>query len=84
MLRIWDSFLLEGPKVLFRFALALLAFHEGAIMERTDTISVMKVIKAAAKLTYDTDGLIKVSYFIIMMKGASRRTVIVNIFLLVV
>ncbi len=60
MLRIWDVFLLEGPKVLFRFALAILCLHESSVMEKADTISVMKILKAAARLTYDTDGLIKV------------------------
>uniref|UniRef100_A0A914W9J3 Rab-GAP TBC domain-containing protein n=1 Tax=Plectus sambesii TaxID=2011161 RepID=A0A914W9J3_9BILA len=62
MLRIWDCFLLEGPKVLFRFALALLGVHELTLMERSDTISVIKLLKAAAKLTYDTDGLIKLAF----------------------
>ncbi len=52
--------MLEGPKVLFRFALALLSFHEDTVIEYSDTISVMKVLKAAAHFTYDTDGLIKV------------------------
>jgi hypothetical protein len=60
MLRIWDCFLLEGPKIIFRFALALLSIHETTIMQRADTISVMKILKAAAKLSYDVDGLFKV------------------------
>ncbi|TKR81475.1 hypothetical protein L596_015339 [Steinernema carpocapsae] len=62
MLRIWDCFLLEGPKILFRFAIALLGIHETEILEKTDTISVMKVLKAAVRLTYDIDGLIKMAF----------------------
>uniref|UniRef100_A0A0N4ZSN6 PH domain-containing protein n=1 Tax=Parastrongyloides trichosuri TaxID=131310 RepID=A0A0N4ZSN6_PARTI len=62
MLRIWDCFLVEGPKVLFRFALALLALHEDELLKRTDTIGVMKVLKASVKLTYDYDGLIKAAF----------------------
>src|SRR5690348_9884566 len=65
MLRIWDCFLLEGPKVLFRFALALLELHQDTVLERNDTISVMKVLKAAARLTFDIDGLVKVSITIL-------------------
>ena len=63
LLRIWDCFLLEGPKVLFRFALAILKLHEKEILQKTDTISIMRHLKAAAKLTYDADGLIKVNTF---------------------
>lgn len=61
MLRIWDCFLLEGPKVLFRFTVALLGLYQDEILERTDTIAVMKVLKAAVRLTYDVDGLITAS-----------------------
>ncbi|VDO65370.1 unnamed protein product [Heligmosomoides polygyrus] len=60
LLRIWDCFLLEGPKVLFRFALALLGQNQGEILARGDTIGIMKVIKAAVRLTYDVDGFFKV------------------------
>ncbi|XP_062582307.1 uncharacterized protein LOC134244056 isoform X1 [Saccostrea cucullata] len=62
LLRIWDCFLLEGPKVLFRFALAILKLHEKEILQKTDTISIMRHLKAAAKLTFDADGLIKVAF----------------------
>lgn len=61
MLRIWDCFLLEGPKVLFRFSIALLSLYQDEILERSDTISVMKFLKSAVRLTYDVDGLIKVT-----------------------
>ncbi|KAJ8300670.1 hypothetical protein KUTeg_022189 [Tegillarca granosa] len=62
LLRIWDCFLLEGPKVLFRFALAILKIHEKEILLKSDTISIMRHLKACAKLTYDVDGLIKVAF----------------------
>lgn len=62
MLRIWDCFLFEGPKVLFRFTIALLGLYQDEILDHNDTISVMKVLKAAVRLTYDIDGLIKVYY----------------------
>uniref|UniRef100_A0AC34GDN1 Rab-GAP TBC domain-containing protein n=1 Tax=Panagrolaimus sp. ES5 TaxID=591445 RepID=A0AC34GDN1_9BILA len=56
MLRIWDIFLLEGSKILFRISIALLGLCEEEILARSDTISVIKVLKAAVKLTYDADG----------------------------
>ena len=57
----WDCFLLEGPKVLYRFALVILGHHEEEILLRTDTIGIMKVVKAAVKLCFDVDGLFQVS-----------------------
>lgn len=60
MLRIWDCFLLEGPKVIFRFALAILSIHEEEVLQRQDTISVIKILKASVRLTYDYEGLFKV------------------------
>ncbi|VDO35043.1 unnamed protein product [Haemonchus placei] len=36
LLRIWDCFLLEGPKVLFRFALALLETRVGRSLNDVD------------------------------------------------
>ncbi|XP_064616291.1 uncharacterized protein LOC135480392 [Liolophura sinensis] len=62
LLRIWDCFLLEGPKVLFRFSLAILKVHQHDLLQKTDTISVMRHLKACAKLTYDIDGLIKTAF----------------------
>lgn len=61
LLRIWDCFLLEGPKVLFRFSLAILKLHEREIIKKCETISVMRHLKACAKVTYDVDGLVQVS-----------------------
>ncbi|CAG5130294.1 unnamed protein product, partial [Candidula unifasciata] len=58
LLRIWDCFLLEGPKVLFRFSLAILHLHSKEIILKCDTISVMRHLKTCAKITYDVDGLI--------------------------
>ncbi|XP_074655918.1 TBC1 domain family member 2B-like [Tubulanus polymorphus] len=62
LLRVWDCFLLEGPKVLFRFALAILKIHESVLLEKEDTISIMKHLKLCARLTYDAEGLIKVAF----------------------
>jgi hypothetical protein len=60
ILRVWDCFLLEGPKVLFRFVLALLHMHKNTLLECTDTMSILKALKLCAKHTYDVDALVKV------------------------
>uniref|UniRef100_A0A7E4V228 PH domain-containing protein n=1 Tax=Panagrellus redivivus TaxID=6233 RepID=A0A7E4V228_PANRE len=62
MLRVWDCFLLEGSRVLFRISIALLGLYEQEILSRSDTISVIKVLKAAVRLTYDIDGLIQYAF----------------------
>ncbi|XP_076454498.1 uncharacterized protein LOC143289420 [Babylonia areolata] len=62
LLRIWDCFLLEGPKVLFRFSLAILKMHEREIVQKTETISVMRHLKACARVTYDADGLVHLAF----------------------
>ncbi|EJD74068.1 hypothetical protein LOAG_18565 [Loa loa] len=62
MIRIWDCFLLDGTKVLFRFALAILSIHENEVLQRCDTISVIKILKASVRLTYDYEGLFNLAF----------------------
>ncbi|KAL3989393.1 Rab-GTPase-TBC domain family protein [Acanthocheilonema viteae] len=62
MIRIWDCFLLDGTKVLFRFALAILSIHEKEVLQRSDTISVIKILKASVRLTYDYEGLLNLAF----------------------
>ncbi|CAG9534604.1 unnamed protein product [Cercopithifilaria johnstoni] len=62
MIRIWDYFLLDGTNVLFRFALAILSIHEKEVLQRSDTISVIKILKASVRLTYDYDGLVNLAF----------------------
>ena len=64
LLRMWDCFLLEGVKVLFRFALAILIINRENILIRTDTISMMKHIKDSTKHLIDVESLFKASDFI--------------------
>ncbi|XP_055896131.1 uncharacterized protein LOC106079591 isoform X5 [Biomphalaria glabrata] len=76
LLRIWDCFLLEGPKVLFRFSLAILHIHSKEIIMKCDTISVMRHLKACAKITYDVDGLVMAAFK--TLKPFPRRQDIVS------
>ncbi|CAF1308815.1 unnamed protein product [Adineta steineri] len=62
LLRIWDCFLLEGVKVLFRFALAILIINREHILTRTDTISMMKQIKDSTKNLIDVENLFKIAF----------------------
>ncbi|XP_054721852.1 uncharacterized protein LOC129231535 [Uloborus diversus] len=71
LLRIWDCFLLEGPKVLFRFSLAILKMNERALLAKHDTVSIMRQLKAAAKLCFDVDHLFQTSFEV--LKPFTRR-----------
>ncbi|VDN12157.1 unnamed protein product [Dibothriocephalus latus] len=60
LLRIWDVFLLEGIKVLFRVSLALFIHQKPILLRQNDTLALWKSMKSAVSLTYDVDGLMKV------------------------
>ena len=60
LLRIWDCFLLDGSKVLFRFALAILILNRESLLIRKDTISIIKQIKDFTKYCLDLETLFKV------------------------
>ncbi|CAI2355722.1 unnamed protein product [Caenorhabditis sp. 36 PRJEB53466] len=62
LLRIWDCFLLEGPKVLFRFAIVLIGKHEDEIISRTDAIGIMRVSKAATRLAFDEEAIVSMAF----------------------
>jgi TBC1 domain family member 2A len=60
--RVWDSLLLEGPKVLFRVALALLKMHEPALLVTDNPGDLMRVVRNAAAEEYDRDELMHVAF----------------------
>lgn len=62
MLRIWDSFLLEGTKVLFRYSLALLYMHKNFYLKHHDTISIFKAIKYSVSVTFDVEELTNIAF----------------------
>ncbi|TPP58471.1 hypothetical protein FGIG_03311 [Fasciola gigantica] len=74
LIRIWDVFLLEGSKCLFRFALALLKRNEDMLLLQTDTISFWKCLKSATRMTYDAESLVQTAYEE-LQPFASRSTI---------
>ena len=52
--------MMEGPKVLFRFALAILKKHEDVLLDQNDVLGLLKYLKTCTKLLFDVDGLVKV------------------------
>lgn len=62
MLRVWDCFMFEGTKVLFRYSLALLSMHKNFLLKHNDTISLFKAIKHSVSVTFDVEELTKIAF----------------------
>ncbi|KRZ36980.1 TBC1 domain family member 2B [Trichinella pseudospiralis] len=62
MLRVWDCFLLEGQKVIYRFAVALFHLHRKEIVAQKDSLSLIRFLKSTVRNTYDVETLTKVAY----------------------
>lgn len=59
-MRVWDSLLCEGPKILYRVSLALLKTNEAALMQIGDAGSVLHHLRAANASIHDRDALMTV------------------------
>ncbi|KAH9278928.1 TBC1 domain family member 2A [Echinococcus granulosus] len=62
LLRIWDVFLLEGEKVLFRVAIALLLQQQDILLRQSDTLAFWKSMKIAVSLVYDYEELLSIAF----------------------
>jgi len=78
--RVWDALFNEGPKVLFRVALALLKIAEIKLLERDNPGEVLRAARAAANEQYDRDALMRAAFDGIgtLPMGAIRRYRAVN------
>lgn len=59
--RVWDALLNEGPKVLFRVALALLKTSEAVLLKQDNVGLLLREIRQAVTHTHDRDKLMKVT-----------------------
>ncbi|KAM5206455.1 TBC1 domain family member 2B isoform 2-T3 [Hipposideros larvatus] len=62
LFKIWDSFLYEGPKVIFRFALALFKYKEEEILRLQDSMSIFKYLRYFSRTILDARKLISISF----------------------
>ncbi|XP_046957071.1 TBC1 domain family member 2B isoform X1 [Lynx rufus] len=62
LFKIWDSFLYEGPKVIFRFALALFKYKEEEILRLQDSMSIFKYLRHFTRTVLDARKLIGISF----------------------
>lgn len=61
-LRVWDSLLLEGPKVLFRVALALLKMNEPLLLIADNPGDLLRVARKSVSEEFDRDELMRVAF----------------------
>ena len=61
MLRIWDTFLYEGSKVLFRYAIAIFKYNEEGLMATENSISIFNRLRTIAQDAVDVTRLTHVS-----------------------
>ncbi|XP_044294732.1 TBC1 domain family member 2B isoform X2 [Varanus komodoensis] len=62
LFRIWDAFLYEGPKVIFRFALALFKYKEEEILKLQDSMSIFKYLRYFTRTILDARKLISIAF----------------------
>merc|ERR1719195_2122205 len=61
-LHIWDAFLFEGSKVLFRYALAILKSVEEKLLRQTDYMSLFSTFKTEVESLADVKELTKIAF----------------------
>ena len=59
-LRVWDSFFVEGYKILFRIGLTVLKMEEKKLLNCNNTGDVINVLNEATKYKFDCRSLMKV------------------------
>lgn len=64
VLRIWDSFILEGPKIVFRVIIAFLRMNETEILSCNDSNAVNDLIKNLEANMVDQEKLMKTAFSI--------------------
>jgi len=60
--RVWDALLHEGPKVLFRVALALLKMHEPLLLATDNPGDLLRAARQAAAEEFDREEVIRVAF----------------------
>ena len=62
MLRVYDAFMLEGSKTLFRVGLALLKINEEALLATRNEEEAHTLLKEIPSLCFDSERLLKVAF----------------------
>ncbi|KAL6106721.1 tbc1d2b [Pungitius sinensis] len=62
LFKIWDSFLYEGPKIIFRFALALFKYKEDEFLKLEDSTAIFKYLRYFTRTILDSRKLMNIAF----------------------
>ncbi|XP_048193673.1 TBC1 domain family member 2A isoform X2 [Perognathus longimembris pacificus] len=62
LLRVWDAFLYEGTKVVFRYALAIFKYNEEAILRLQDGLEIYQYLRFFTKTICDSRKLMNIAF----------------------
>ncbi|XP_051975603.1 TBC1 domain family member 2B isoform X1 [Xyrauchen texanus] len=62
LFKIWDSFLYEGPKIMFRFALSLFKYKEEEFLKLQDPMSIFKYLRYFTRTILDARKLMSIAF----------------------
>lgn len=62
MVRIWDTFLYEGSKVLFRYAVAIFLYNQEDLLAERNSIAIFNKLRSMCKEATDIKRLTEVSW----------------------
>ncbi|XP_021497165.1 TBC1 domain family member 2A isoform X2 [Meriones unguiculatus] len=62
LLRVWDAFLYEGTKVVFRYALAIFKYNEEEILRLQDSLEIYQYLRFFTKTICDSRKLMSIAF----------------------
>ncbi|XP_075894330.1 TBC1 domain family member 2B isoform X2 [Nelusetta ayraudi] len=62
LFKIWDAFLYEGPKIIFRFALALFKYKEEEFLKLQDSTAIFKCLRCFTRTILDSRKLMSIAF----------------------
>ncbi|XP_034032340.1 TBC1 domain family member 2B [Thalassophryne amazonica] len=62
LFKIWDAFLYEGPKIIFRFALALFKLKEEEFLKLQDSTAIFKYLRCFTRTILDSRKLMSIAF----------------------
>lgn len=62
LFKIWDAFLYEGPKIIFRFALALFKYKEEEFLKLQDSTTIFKYLRCFTRTILDSRKLMSMAF----------------------
>ncbi|KAM3609316.1 uncharacterized protein V6R79_012944 [Siganus canaliculatus] len=62
LFKIWDAFLFEGPKIIFRFALALFKYKEEEFLKLQDSTTIFKYLRYFTRTILDARKLMNIAF----------------------